>query len=92
MSDPNKWRGVMLVDVISKIFSCVINACYFDILDAHGKIQIGGTPMIGCNDGLFTIKTLLNMKNNHNLTIIVDFFDPVKAFDTSGHEILIKLL
>ena len=35
--DPNKWRGVMLMDVMSKIFSCVINIRCFKVLDAHGK-------------------------------------------------------
>ena len=81
------------MDSMSKIFSCVINARFFDILDAHRKkLQFGGTPKIGCSDGLFTIKTLLNMQKNHNLPTIVDFVDLVKAFGAAGHEFLIKLL
>ena len=81
------------MDVISNIFSCIINVHYLEILDAHGtNFQFGGTPNIGFIDGLFTIKTLLNMRKNHNLPIFEDFFNIVKAFDTDGREILIKLL
>ena len=36
-SDPNNWRGVMLMDIMSKIFSYVINAHCLDILDDHRK-------------------------------------------------------
>ena len=81
------------MDVMSKIFSCVINVRCFRILDARGtKFQFGGTPKIGCSDGLFTIKTILNMGKNHNLPTFVAFFDLFKAFDTYGHELLIKVL
>ena len=49
-------------------------------------------PKIFCRDGIFTIKTLLNMRNCHNLPTLVAFVDLVKAFDTAGHELLIKVL
>ena len=79
----------MLVDFVSKIFRFVFNLCCLGILGAHGKNQkqIDGTPKIGCSDGLFTIKTLLNTQNNHNLPTFVAFVDLVKAFNTSGHEL-----
>ena len=32
------------------------------------------------------------MKNNHKPPKFVAFFDLVKAFDTAGHELLIKVL
>ena len=56
------------------------------------KFQFGGTPKIGYRHGLFNIKNLLNIKKNHNLPTFVAFFDLVKAFDTAGHELLIKVL
>ena len=81
------------MDVISKIFSYVINVLFFEILDDHGtKYQFGGTPKIGFRNGLFTINTLLNMVNNHNLPTFVAFFSLVKEFDTAGHDLLIKVL
>ncbi|KAL7527109.1 hypothetical protein ACHAWF_002044 [Thalassiosira exigua] len=93
LSNPNKWRGVMLMDVCSKIFSVVMNDRAFTLLQKHGtKFQFGGTPHVGCRDGLFTLKTLLNMRKNHNLEPYVTFMDLVKAYDTANHDLLIKIL
>jgi hypothetical protein len=53
LSNPNKWRGVMLMDVCSKIFLSVMNSRAFRLLELHGpKFQFGGTPGLGCQDGL----------------------------------------
>ena len=93
LSDPNKWRGVMLMDVCSKIFSSVMNGRAFRLLDLHGtRFQFGGTPTLGCQDGLFTLKTLLNARKNHNLPSFVAFVDLVKAYDTVNHDLLLKIL
>ena len=93
LSDPNKWRGVSLMDLQSKIFSCMMNVRAYKILDKHGtKWQFGGTPKLGCADGLFTLKTLLNMRKNHNLQTHVCFVDLVKAYDTADHKLLVKVL
>ena len=49
LSDPNKWRGIMLMDVGSKIFSSVMNEQAFKLLDKSGtNFQFGGTPELGC--------------------------------------------
>ncbi len=46
--DPIKWRGVMLMDVCSKIFSSVMNGQAFRLLNKHGTcFQFGGTPELG---------------------------------------------
>ena len=93
LSDPNKWRGVMLMDVCSKIFSSVMNGRAFRLLKLHGtRFQFGGTPTLGCQDGLFTLKTLLNAHKNHDLPSFVAFFDLVKAYDTANHDLLLKVL
>jgi hypothetical protein len=36
LADPNKWRGVMLMDVCSKIFSLVMDDHTFCLLELHG--------------------------------------------------------
>jgi hypothetical protein len=36
LADPNKWRGVMLMDFCSKIFSSVMNDRTFHLLKLHG--------------------------------------------------------
>ena len=83
----------MLMDVCSKIFSIIMNERAIKILDKHGtKFQFGGTPKLGCRDVLFTIKTLLNMRKNHNLESYVGCVDLVKAYDTANHELLLKIL
>ena len=81
------------MDVCSKIFSIIMNERTFKLLQEHGTpFQFGGTPELGCQDGLFTIKTLLNMRNNHNLASHVAFVDLVKAYDTANHELLLSIL
>jgi hypothetical protein len=93
LSDPNKWRGVMLMDVCSKIFSSIMNGRAFRLLELHGtRFQFGGTPTIGCQDGLFTLKMLLNAHKNHDLPSFVAFVDLVKAYDTANHDLLLKIL
>ncbi len=93
VSDPNKWQGIMLMDVCSKIFSSVMNGRAFKLLNAHGTcFQFGGTPTLGCRDSLFVLKTLLTMRKNHNLPSHVAFVDLVKAYDTANHALLLDIL
>jgi hypothetical protein len=93
LADPSTWRGVMLMDVCSKIFGSVMNDRVFRLLELHGtRFQIGGTPELGCRDGLFTLKSLLNARHNHDLGSYVGFVDLVKAYDTANHELLFRLL
>jgi hypothetical protein len=93
LSDPNKWCGVMLMDVCSKIFSLVMNGHAFCLLKLHGtNFQLGGTPTLGCQDGLFTLKTPLNAHKTHNLPSFVAFVDLVKAYNTANHNLLLKVL
>jgi hypothetical protein len=49
-------------------------------------------PTLRCQDGLFTLKTLLNAHKNHDLPSFVAFVDLVKAYDTANHDLLLKVL
>ena len=69
-----------------------MNGRAFRLLQLHGTIQFGGTPTLGCQHGLFTLKTLLNAHKNHHLPSFVAFVDLVKAYDTANHDLLIKIL
>ena len=81
------------MDMGSKIFSSILCTRLFKIIDKHGvKYQFVSTPGVGCQDGSFTIKTILHLRRNHNLPTWVLFADLVKAFDTSNHAIMDKLL
>jgi hypothetical protein len=89
----NKWRGIMLMDMFSKVFLSVMTAQAFALLDKHGRrFHYGGTPEIGCRDGLFTVKALLNARHNHDLASYVGFVNLVKEYDTANHTLLIDIL
>ena len=93
LSGPNKLRGIHLMDVCSKIFSCILNNHLYRLLDQHGtKTQFGATPKVGCQDGCFTLETLLFLRHQHNLPSFVAFVDLVKAFDATNHALLLKIL
>jgi hypothetical protein len=83
----------MLMDMCSKIFSSIMTARAFKLLDKHGtRFQFGGTPELGCRDGLFTLKALLNARRNHDLASYVGFVDLVNAYDTANHNLLLHIL
>ena len=91
--DPNKWRGIMLMEICSKVLSSIMTARAFKLLKKYGtRFQFGGTPGVGCRDGLFTLKSLLNARHNHGLLSYVGFVDLVKAYDTADHEMLLSVL
>ena len=93
LSDPNKRRGVNLMNIGSKVFSSLICKRLFKIIKKHGvKYQFGSSPGVGCQDGTFTIKTILHTRHNHNLPSYVAFVYLVKAFDTVNHVIMLKIL
>jgi len=83
----------MLMVMCSKVFLLVMAMQAFSLLDKHGmRFQFGGTPEIGCRDGLFTLKSLLNAQLNHGLASYVGFVNLVKAYDTANHVLLIDIL
>ncbi len=83
----------MLMDVCSKIFLSVMNGRAFRLLEIHGtKFLFGGTPGLGCQNGLFTLKTLINAHKNHYLPSFVTFVDLVKVYDTVNHDLLLCIL
>ena len=81
------------MDIGSKVFSSILCTRLFKVIKKHGvKYQFGSTPGVGCQDSTFTIKTLLNLRHNHNLPTWVAFADLVKAFDTSNHQLMVMIL
>ncbi len=81
------------MDVCSKIFSSVMNGRAFKLLKTQGtKFQFGGTPELGCCDGLFVLRTMLTLQKNHNLPSYVGFIDLVKAYNTANLALLFDIL
>ncbi len=78
------------MDMCSKVFSLVLNTCAFLLLEKHGtRFQFGRTPDVGCRDRLFTLKALINARQNHNLPLYVGFIDLIKAYNTANHTLLL---
>ncbi len=83
----------MLMDVCSKMLSSVMNGRAFKLLGEHGtRFRFGGTPELGCRDGLVVLKMLLTMQKNHNLPSYVVFADLVQAYDTANHSLILDIL
>ena len=81
------------MDIGSKVFSSIMCARLFQVIKKHGvKYQFGSTPGVGCQDGTFTIKTLLHIRQNHNLPTWVAFSNLVKVFDAYNHQLMVMIL
>ena len=54
LSDPNKWRGVSLMDIGAKVFSSLICKRLFKIIKKHRvKYQFWSSPVVGCQYSTF---------------------------------------
>ena len=92
-SNPNKWKWFTLMDIVNKIYSSIMCGQLFKIISKHGvKCQFGSTPGVGCQDGTFTIKTLLHLRHNHNPPTWVAFTELVKIFNTFNHALIIVII
>ena len=81
------------MDIGANVFSSLICKRLFKIIKKHGvKYRFGSSPGVGCQDGTFTIKTILHTRHNHNLPSYAAFDDLVKAFDTVNHDMMLKIL
>ena len=81
------------MNIGNKIYSSIMCGRLFKIISKNGvKCQFGSTPGVGCQDGTFTIKTLLHLRHNHNLPTWMAFTDLVKAFDTSNDKLPISII
>jgi hypothetical protein len=70
-----------------------MNIRAFKLLAKHvAHFQFGGTPELGCRDGLFVLKTLLTMQKNHNLPSYVAFVNLFKAYDRANNDLLLDIL
>ena len=83
-SDPSNYRGISLVNCLSKFFSAILNQRLFTLMTSkYAKTQFGFRENHRTSDSLFVLKTLINKyvhKNKRKL--FVCFVDLQKAFDS----------
>lgn len=92
-TNPNNYRGVCLRDMLARVLSSILSTRLLTVIKEHGvEYQFGSQPGRGCTDGLFTVRSLLQLRRQHNQESWGLFVDLVKAFDTANHELLFKLL
>eukprot|EP00978_Attheya_sp_CCMP212_P012127 scaffold30130_cov58-Attheya_sp.AAC.9 len=93
LSQANNWRGICLGDALAKVFSSILTARPNKVIKIKGiENQFGSQSGRGCQDGLYAIHTMLQLRRNHNLPTRGLFVDLVKAFNTANHILLYKIL
>ena len=89
LHDLNNWRGINLLDVVSKIVSIILNRRAQKLLEKNSHpMQFGATPKVGCAEAVFSLKTILQSRREHDLETFIIFIDLVKAYDSIKHEII----
>ena len=99
-SDPDNYRGITILSVLSKLFTSVLNNRLYKFLTDTGTLkleQCGFRKNHSTADCIYTLKALIekyvkrkpNKKHNLLFTCFVDF---KKAFDSIPREILFKKL
>ena len=93
LSDPNRWRGICLVELVYKILATIMNSRLHRILKMRGsEFQAGSTPGKGCADAVFSLKTALHIRRAHGLPTWALFIDLVKSYDTVNHQLMWDIL
>ena len=74
LPNPNKWRGVNLMDIGAKVFRSMMFKILFKRIKLDGcPTKFGSSPGVGCQDGRFVIKTELHARHKHNIPTYVAF-------------------
>ena len=90
---PKNWRGICLLDIASKLLSCVIVKRLKKVMEECGpENQCGFRPFRGTIDGAFNLLMALRKRQEHGLETYVAFIDLVKAFDSVPRECLFAVL
>ena len=93
LSDPNKWRPISLLPIMSKLLSSIIAKRLDDLLQHQGlPEQSGFMSGRGTADANAALKITLQNLRNQNTETYVLFIDLVKAFDSVNREMMLQIL
>lgn len=77
--------------IIESMFLILSN--FYELFKIQGTpLQFGASPLTGCPDGSFSLRTLLQMRQEHDIESWDVFADLVKAFDSIHRELMFELL
>jgi hypothetical protein len=82
---PDNYRGISLLNIISKIYSRILNKRLIDWLVQNNKIhesQAGFRKGYCTVDHIFTLSAIVNKKLSYHKRLYVAFIDFRKAFDS----------
>ena len=94
-SDPNNYRPISVLPVISSIFERHISNCVTKFMDTHNLIyhnQSGFRKNHSCQTALTKLVDHWLAQMNENNTVGVVLLDLTKAFDLVSHKILLQKL
>ena len=87
------YQGIVLQDALARLTSSTITGRLQKILEPNGiEEQFGSQPGRGTIDALYTLRSALQLRREHQTDSYVLFIDLIKAFDTANHALLFRLL
>ena len=95
LTNPNNWRGITLLPVISKIFLKVIHSRISEKMEEENKIQeeqAGFRAGRSCTDQIFTLRNIIEQCHEWRFPLFINFVDFSKAFDSIHRDTLWKIL
>ena len=92
VNDPNNYRPISLLPIISKVFERLINEQLRDFLESNGIIndsQHGFRRKRSCESALISLSKRLFLLRESKCFTCVTAIDFTRAFDTVNHDILL---
>ena len=89
--DMDNYRAITLLPVISKVFEMVLLAVCEPVLESD-PLQFGFKHNTGCNDAIFSLKSVTRYFNERGSSVFIASLDIKKAFDRVNHYKLFRSL
>ena len=92
-TDPNNYRPISLLPVISKIYERIIYNRINHFLNKHKVLnenQFGFRKRHSCEDAILLLTETIRKALDENMKTISCYIDLKKAFDTVDHQILLQ--
>ena len=93
LSDPNNYRGIMLLEVAMKVIAYILKVRLVAISETlPHEMQNGFRPGRGTSDGTFNVRLVLRKLKEHGQSCWLLLLDFIKAFDRVPRELLWPLM